>query len=99
VFVFFLMALLPFFPDDLICFIAGLTKIRIRTLIIITFLGRLPTNIIYAFAGEGIANKNFNVVVIVMAVGLVCAGLAWWKRDAIESFAKGFSRSKQHDKH
>jgi uncharacterized membrane protein YdjX (TVP38/TMEM64 family) len=92
VFIFFLMALLPFFPDDLICFVAGLTKIRIRTLIVITFLGRLPTNLVYAFAGEGVANANINMVLYVLGAGLVAAAVAWWKRDQLEQLAKRLSK-------
>jgi uncharacterized membrane protein YdjX (TVP38/TMEM64 family) len=93
VFIFFLMALLPFFPDDLICFVAGLTKIRIKTLVIVTFLGRLPTNLIYAFAGEGVANSNTELVLYVLGVGLVGAAVAWWKRDKLEEWALRLSRS------
>jgi uncharacterized membrane protein YdjX (TVP38/TMEM64 family) len=95
VFIFFLTALLPFFPDDLICFVAGLTKIPIRTLVIITFLGRLPTNLIYAFAGEGVANDNFELVLYVLGIGLVVAGVVWWKRDKLEQLAKNLAKPKK----
>ena len=95
VFIFFLMALLPFFPDDLICFVAGLTKIRIRTLVLISFLGRLPTNLIYAFAGDGVANANTDLVLYVLGIGLVMAAVAWWKRDKLERLAKKLSKPKQ----
>lgn len=93
VFIFFLMALLPFFPDDFICFVAGLTKIRIRTLVIVTFLGRLPTNLIYAFAGEGIANDNTELVLYVLGIGIIAAAIAWWKRDKLEQWAQRLSKS------
>lgn len=94
VFIFFLMALLPFFPDDLICFIAGLTKIRIRTLVIVTFLGRLPGNIVYAFAGQGVAEANTRIIAPVIGVGLVLSGLVWWKRAQIEQFAQRLNKKK-----
>lgn len=92
VFIFFLIFLLPFFPDDLICYIAGLTKIPIRTLIIISFLGRLPSNLVLAFAGAGVADANFRSVLFVVTAVLMVSAVAWWRREQIERFVKGLSR-------
>lgn len=91
VFVFFLMALLPFFPDDLICFIAGLTKIPIKTLIIITFLGRLPGNFLLAYAGSSLANENVGLMILVTGIIAVVSAVAWWKRKDLEQFTKKIS--------
>ena len=43
-FVFFLMYLLPGFPDDILSFIAGFTLIPVRRLLLISLVGRLPEN-------------------------------------------------------
>ena len=39
---FFMLFLLPFFPDDAICFIAGLTRWRLLHLLAVCLVGRLP---------------------------------------------------------
>ncbi len=92
VFIFFLIFLLPFFPDDLICYIAGLTKIPIKKLVIISFIARVPSSLVFAFAGESIAHENVGLVIVVAVVGVLLSGLAWWKQTEIERFVKSFSK-------
>lgn len=90
--VLFLIFLLPAFPDDIICYIAGLTNIKIRTLIIISLLGRLPGNLALNFAGSGVAESNVQLVVIVVSILLIISAAAYWKRKKIEAFVKRFSK-------
>lgn len=58
VLIFFIIFLLPFFPDDIICYAAGLTKIPILSLVIIAFLGRFPVIIISNIIGDNILNLS-----------------------------------------
>ncbi len=94
VFIFFLIFLLPFFPDDMICYIAGLTKIPIRTLVIISIIARIPSSIVFALAGQNVADNNIRLVIQLTAVGLVLSGLVWLQRDKLESLVKRFSTEK-----
>lgn len=88
VFVLFLVFLLPAFPDDLICYIAGLTKIPIRTLVLVSLAGRLPVYAILSFAGDGLAGSNLNPIIALTlaAVGLFAMGL--WKRAWLQRFVR-----------
>ncbi|RLM53569.1 TVP38/TMEM64 family protein [Halobellus sp. Atlit-31R] len=43
--------LLPTFPDDLLCFVAGLSDIRFRTFLALVVFGRGPTFLVAAYAG------------------------------------------------
>lgn len=88
VFVLFIIFLLPAFPDDLICYLAGLTKIPIRTLILISLAGRLPSFLLLSLTGEGLASDNKNPII---ALGIVTAfifGLAYWRRGWLGEFTK-----------
>ena len=74
--VFFLIMLLPVFPDDLICYIAGLSNVKIRTLVLLGTLGRIPTTMVSALIGAGIGQANMTLLVgstvftvVVFAVG------------------------------
>lgn len=51
---FLVTAILPFFPDDLICVAASLTKISFKKYFIICLIGRPVGLIIYSLAGAGI---------------------------------------------
>ena len=55
----FLLYLLPAFPDDIISYIAGLSNIKIRRLIVIAILGRFPTFLILNMAGAGLNLESY----------------------------------------
>lgn len=67
----FLIFLLPVFPDDAICFIAGLTKIPIWQLVIIAVIGRFPGMLVLNLAGAGIAGTDSTLAVVVFGIGLL----------------------------
>ncbi len=54
----FVIYLLPALPDDAICYIAGLTKIKMRNLLIVSAIGRLPGFIVLNLVGSGLASEN-----------------------------------------
>jgi uncharacterized membrane protein YdjX (TVP38/TMEM64 family) len=85
-FVLFLIFLLPAFPDDLISFIAGLTNIRIRTLIIISLLGRFPGYLVLSFTGAGVAKAHIHLTIIVFTIMMIISALAYWQRAKLEQF-------------
>lgn len=50
----FLMFLLPFFPKDALCYVAGLTGLTWPVFLLISFAGRLPGQIVAPLVGSGI---------------------------------------------
>ena len=46
--IFFITILLPFFPDDLLCYISGLSKMTIKKFIIIVMLGKPISLLLYS---------------------------------------------------
>lgn len=95
VFVFFLIFLLPAFPDDVICYIAGLSQIRIRTLILISIAGRLPGFIGLSLIGAGAADGNATLVTILLTVSAIIAAIGFWQRARLETWVKHLSRPRQ----
>lgn len=91
VLVFFLIFLLPAFPDDIICYLAGLTAIKIRVLILISFIGRLPGNVLLAITGSGVAESNVQLVVIIASVLVAVGAFGFWQRARIERWVKKIS--------
>lgn len=95
VFAFFLILLLPFFPDDFVCYIAGLTAIPIRKLIIVAFLARLPGTFLFAVAGDNLANNNLETVIYLAVIVVAFGGVAWLQRNRIEQLVQRLSRNKK----
>jgi uncharacterized membrane protein YdjX (TVP38/TMEM64 family) len=50
--------LLPTFPDDLLCFVAGLTDVRLRTLLALVVVGRGPSFLLLVVTGDGVAESQ-----------------------------------------
>ncbi|AGA69037.1 hypothetical protein Desdi_1544 [Desulfitobacterium dichloroeliminans LMG P-21439] len=91
--VFFFIFLLPAFPDDLIAFIAGLTAIPIRTLILISVAGRLPGYAVLVFMGNGLTYENLNPVVVSLVLLLFFLALAWFKKRWLHEFVEHKNRT------
>lgn len=84
----FLIFLLPGFPDDLICYIAGLTSLPIRRLMLIVLLGRLPVITVTNFIGAGLTN-NLTLVIVISIISVVILGVVISQRERITKLLKG----------
>lgn len=84
----FVIFLLPAFPDDVISFVAGLTTLRIRTLILISLAGRLPGYIALGAAGAGMTYENMNPIIVSLGVMITLAALGYWKRSLLHEMVR-----------
>ncbi len=77
--------LLPFLPDDLCCFVAGLSKLPLRRLWWVALVGRLPGVFVTAYLGDQSQRLGWPLFVALLA-GLVALGvlLAGW-RDRLQA--------------
>lgn len=88
VLVFFLIFLIPALPDDVVCYVAGLSKIPIRTLMLVSFVGRLPGYLVSAFVGAGLADSNYTLVVVTTSLFVLVTIVGYFKRNEIEKLAR-----------
>lgn len=86
--IFFLIFLLPGFPDDVISFIAGLTTIPIRTLVVISVVGRLPGYVALNLTGNGLTSDDLNPIVVVGVAFVFLSLIVWWKRAWLHRFVE-----------
>lgn len=63
----FVVFLLPTFPDDAVCLLAGLSPLRLRTLLALVVLGRTPTFAAAALVGDRAASGQFGVAALALA--------------------------------
>ena len=83
--VLFLIYLLPALPDDAICYIAGLTKIKIRALVIISAIGRFPGFLVLSVVGTGLASKNTLFSVILFVIIMIVSIIIYLNRNKLEN--------------
>ncbi len=98
-FVFFLIFLLPGFPDDIICYMAGLSKIPIRTLVLVSLAGRLPGYILTGFIGSGMAHSDARLIGSIVAGSLVVLFAGVWQRGRIEKWVKQLTSADSDTRH
>lgn len=91
--VFFFIILFPVFPDDIICYLVGLSKIPIRTLLIAGMLGRIPGTIGSALIGDGVAGDSIQLAVGVVIVMVLALAIGYWQRLRIEAWARRLASS------
>ncbi|MFB6116108.1 MAG: TVP38/TMEM64 family protein [Candidatus Nanosalina sp.] len=82
---FFLLFLLPGFPDDAICFIAGLTELDTRKLIVYASLGRLPGLLSLTVFGNGLAFGNLWVMTVTGVAVIIVSLAAYSYREKVYS--------------
>lgn len=83
----FAIFLLPGFPDDIICYIAGLTNLSIKRLMAIVVLGRFPVIVLTNYIGAEVGT-NFVMVALVALLAVVILGIGIWQRERIMTFLK-----------
>lgn len=95
--VLFLIFLLPGFPDDAICYIAGLSGLSIRTLVFVSIAGRLPGYLATSFIGAGVGGDSVNYIVITL-IGIGLLGvIAYIKRTTIKRFVQSYLNADKED--
>ena len=77
----FILFLLPGFPKDALCYIMGLSHMKINHFMGISTVGRLLGTILLSLAGSCSRNHNNKVLVIVLALSAVAVALAFFYRE------------------
>lgn len=63
----FVLFLLPTFPDDLLCFVAGLSDLRASTFLSLVAVGRAPSFVAVAYAGTRLSDGRLLETAVVVA--------------------------------
>ena len=67
-FIFMILFIIPGCPKDLLCYVAGLTKMKLSAFCVIATLGRLPAVIGTAVGGQAIEAGNYKAAIIAFAI-------------------------------
>ncbi len=99
-FVFLIMQVLPFFPDDILCMVAGITSMNFWFYLAVIVIVRPIVIAIYCFLGSGsiipFSGWGIAVWILIFAVCIVLAILSFKYQNKIENFIlKKFSKKKK----
>lgn len=80
----------PGLPDDAICFIAGITKWRLRTFMAAISVGRLPAYVLTVYAGGEFASGRFIGGMALVGSVVVLSAVGYYKQEAIRDGVRRF---------
>ena len=73
----FVVRAIPGMPSDFLSYVAGLTKMPVRTYVLATFLGYIPQSFAYAWLGDDAMGYFWWIVLAGFGVSLVIALVSW----------------------
>jgi uncharacterized membrane protein YdjX (TVP38/TMEM64 family) len=76
--------LIPFLPDDTVCFIAGLTPLPILELVLLAFVGRAPGIVVSTIIGAQAEELSWLQLTAIGVVSLILALAVYVYRDKLE---------------
>ena len=82
----FLVFLIPFFPKDAFCFLAGLSNIRFLLFSVLMMMGRLPGIYIASLAGAGFIDFPWWIWAIIAIPSIILIALVLQNADKIEAW-------------
>ncbi len=82
---FFLIFLLPVFPDDAACLLAGLTRLSLWKLVLVCLVGRLPGMAVLTYVGAG-AGEGRRAAYVVLGVSVALAFVVWLYSEELEKW-------------
>jgi uncharacterized membrane protein YdjX (TVP38/TMEM64 family) len=89
----FVVFLIPVLPDDLMSYVAGLTKLPLKTLLAIGIVGRAPSYLMWNLLGMGVAGGSARLIVGILTLFLGIAGAVYLWR---EPLFRWLSRARHH---
>jgi uncharacterized membrane protein YdjX (TVP38/TMEM64 family) len=84
----FLLFLIPGFPKDYLCYLLGLSRMRLSTFLIVSVIGRLPGTYLLTVQGAKFRNEEYYEVIIVAVASAVVLLLAYLYKDKLYHWIK-----------
>ncbi|QCC48509.1 TVP38/TMEM64 family protein [Halobellus limi] len=84
----FAFVIIPGLPDDAICFLSGLTPLRLRTFIAVISVGRLPAYVITVYAGGELASGRFLEGIALVGVVIALSAIGYFKQEAVRDLVR-----------
>lgn len=93
----FLLFAFPGFPKDSLCYILGLSRIRLSTFIVVSAIGRMPGTYMLTLQGASIQTQNYFAAVVIVASAILILLVAYLYRRVLLNWIKSTAIVKSPD--
>jgi uncharacterized membrane protein YdjX (TVP38/TMEM64 family) len=90
----FVLFLVPGFPKDYLCYVLGLSRMRLSTFLLVSVVGRLPGTYLLTMQGATIRNEQYHTFLFITVVSLAVFMVAYLYRNQIFEWLKYRHESK-----
>lgn len=89
----FLLFLIPGFPKDVLCYLLGLSRMKLSIFLVLSTLGRMPGTFLLTLQGASIRSQRYHMAGAVAAAGVVIVFVGYLYRAQLYHWIKGLSRA------
>ncbi|MFB6362024.1 MAG: TVP38/TMEM64 family protein [Halobacteriales archaeon] len=86
----FVFVVIPGLPDDVVCFVGGLTQLRLLTFLAVLVLGRFPAYALAVYAGGQFATGQLLEATLLIALFVAISAVAYHNRERIQGAVRRF---------
>jgi uncharacterized membrane protein YdjX (TVP38/TMEM64 family) len=95
----FLLFLIPGFPKDVLCYVLGLSKMRLRTFLIVSIIGRAPGTYLLTVQGASVREQQYGTAVVLLIVSAAVLFAAYLYRAQLHHWIQSLHHHTAHHPH
>jgi len=84
----FVLFLVPGFPKDYLCYVLGLSRMKLSTFLIVCIVGRLPGTYLLTMQGSTIRNEEYHTFLFITVASVAIVAAAYFYRNQIFDWLK-----------
>jgi uncharacterized membrane protein YdjX (TVP38/TMEM64 family) len=84
----FVLFLVPGFPKDYLCYVLGLSRMKLSTFLIVCIVGRLPGTYLLTMQGSTIRNEEYHTFLFITVASVAIVAVAYFYRNQIFDWLK-----------
>ncbi len=82
----FILFLIPGFPKDSLCYLLGLTHMRVMDFVLINIFGRLPGTLMLTMQGTAVHSEQYRLFFVLFSVSIILTFLLYISRNPLIKF-------------
>ena len=84
----FVLFLFPGFPKDYLCYVLGLSRMKLSTFLLVSVIGRIPGTYLLTMQGATIRSEEYQTFAIITGVSIALLALAFYYRNQLFDWIK-----------
>jgi uncharacterized membrane protein YdjX (TVP38/TMEM64 family) len=84
----FVLFLFPGFPKDYLCYLLGLSRMKLSTFLMVSVIGRIPGTYLLTMQGATIRNEEYHTFLLITVASLAIVAVAYFYRNQIFDWIK-----------